>query len=945
MSGVRREFLGWSEPALPIAADWLLEKYGADMSALTMVLPGRRAGRRLIELLVQRAPAAWSPPQMATLAEVTDMLVDYPRPRAGVYQRALCWTMALQNRDSAELKQLLNEPPQPKDLQAWWKLAEMLDRLHSELAAESLTFADVLGNGIDGRPYLADSPAQETRRWQVLAQVQAAYAQALDDAGVCDHHLERTKALRVGNMQTPSTNLVLLGVASANRLQRQMLAHIAHQHTVTSLVVAPDRLANHFDDAGFLFVDAWQEFDLGFEDNQWSLVDSPEQQAEEVVRALHRWSGELAHDEVTLGILDAEHLPTIERHLAERGVPLRSPEGTLLSQSPPLRLLLAVADWLETRSFESFATLLRHPDVEDLCTAHLGAHDSVGALDRYFEKHLPHQVDGHWLEQTPLALAHKLLLEQLEELVSLKLAATSSWSARILHLLQAFYGHRELDRSRESDRKLALALQQLATAATEFAELGDSAAGRLPLSASQAIRLFVKPLLSAQIAPGRTATGSIEAVGWLELPLDDAPALIVTDFREGAVPAPLGSTVFLPESLRDKLHMANHAERLARDLYSTAVLLQSRVQASGKALFLCCRHRADGESLLPSRLLFHCEDDLLPARALAAFRELPSAARVAADDTLHGYVLPGPRDDLPETSEVFSASRLNTYLHSPYEYYLKYVCKARTRDDDARELDPLNFGNLMHKVLEDYGRDSDMREVCDASAIARHVHDRLEQRGLLLFGADMRPTIRLQLLQMRHRLQYFAERQAELMEEGWRIHAVEWKPPEENISLLFGDQSFLLQGQIDRIDRHTETGCWRIYDYKSGDKARAIKDVYKRRSNKWLDVQLPLYHYLAESLVGGRPSAGASDTVQLGYFNLPKSHKGEAIDLANWSADAISKMEEIVAEAVNGIRHGDFFDPDQKPPRDPRLAVLAGVGLLVPTDSRGDEEEDEEEAS
>ncbi len=942
MSGVHREFLGWSEPALPLAADWLLEKFGPDMSALTMVLPGRRAGRRLIELLVQRAPAAWSPPQMATLAEVTDMLVDYPRPRAGVYQRTLCWTMALQGCDPAQLQHLLSTPPQPNDLQGWWKLAELLDRLHAELAAEALTCADVLGNDLDGRAYLADSPAQETERWKVLAHVQNAYAQALDDAGVCDHHLERTKALRQGNMQTPATNLVLLGVASANRLQRHMLAHIAHQHAVTSLVVAPDRLAQFFDDAGFLFVDAWQDFDLGFEEDQWSLVDSPEQQAEEVVRALHQWSSDVAHDEITLGVLDADHLPTIERHLAERGVPVRSPEGTLLSQSPPLRLLLAVADWLESRSFESFAALLRHPDVEDLCTSHLGSHDSVGALDRYFEEHLPQHVDGRWLEQTPLALAHKLLLEQLGDLASLKEAPTASWSARILHLLQAFYGHRELDRSRESDRKLALALQQLASAATEFAELSDTAAGRLPLTAGQAIRLFVKPLLSAQVAPGRTATGSIEAVGWLELPLDDAPALIVTDFREGAVPAPLGSTVFLPESLRDKLRMANHAERLARDLYATAVLLKSRTQASSRALFLCCRHRADGEGLLPSRLLFHCEDDQLAARALAAFRELPSAARVAADDTLHGYDLPGPRESLPEPTELFSASRLNTYLFAPYEYYLKYVCKARTSDDDARELDPLNFGNLMHKVLEDYGRDQDMREVCEAQAIASYLHDKLEQRGLMLFGSQMRATIRLQLLQMRHRLLHFAERQAELMEEGWRIHAVEWQPPEGAVNLEFHDVPFRLQGQIDRIDHHAATDCWRIYDYKSGDKARAIKDVYKVKSGKWVDVQLPLYHYLAQSLVGGRPSAGTSDTVQLGYFNLPKSNKGDAIALAKWGSDAIDMMEKMVAEAVTGIREQDFFDPDQKPPRDPRLAVLAGVGLLVPTGPTGDDDEEED---
>jgi len=929
VSGVHREFLGWSEPALPQAADWLLKQYGADLAAVTVVLPGRRAGRRLMELLVQRAPAAWCPPNLATLAEVSDMLVAYPRPRVGAYQRILCWTLALQTCSHAELLCLLSTPPAENDWPAWWKLADLIDRLHVELAAEALTFADILGSDHQGRSFLAAAPAQEIERWKVLLQMQNSYGRALEDAGVCDPHLERAFALRQGHFVLPSTNLVLLGVASANRLQRQMISHLAQLHAVTSLVVAPHRLAHFFDDAGFLQVERWQGFDLGLEEQQWRLVDSPRQQAEEVVRAISTWSSELAHDEITLGILDADHLSFVEEQLAERGVPVRSPEGTALSQTPPLRLLLAVGAWMESQSFESFAALLRHPDVEDFCIAHLSAGDLVKALDDYFGDHLPQYVDGRWLQQTPLALAHKLLLEQLGELATLKQAPAATWSARFLALLQTFYGHRELDRSRESERKLAVALQQLATAAAEFAELGTSKGGRLPLTAGQALRLFVTPLLKSQVAPGRTADGSLEAVGWLELPLDDAPAVIVTDFREGAVPAPLGSTVFLPEALRTKLGMLGHEERLARDLYATTVLLKSRAQGKGRVLLLCCRHRSNGESLLPSRLLFHCEDERLAARAFSAFTEPPAATRFAADATLRPYVLPGPRQSLPEPAAVFSASRLNTYLYAPYEYYLKYVCKIRSSDDQARELDPLNFGNLLHKVLEEYGNCDHLKEVYNPTEIADYLNERTEEQALLLFGARMRPTIQLQLLQMRHRLAHFAKRQAHLMEEGWRIHAVEWTPPGDSVELNFGDTVFRLQGRIDRIDYQAATDRWRIYDYKSGDTAREVKKVLKR-NGVWVDVQLPLYHYLAQSLVGGRPSAGTGESVQVGYFNLPKSKKGDSLSLAAWDATAMEALENQVAEAVKGIRAHDFFNPDQKAPRDARLAVLAGVGLLVP---------------
>lgn len=943
MSGVQRNFLGWSEPALPQAADWLLAQYGADLSAVTVVLPGRRAGRRLIELLVQRSPSSWCPPKISTLAEISDSLVSYSRPRAGQYQRTLCWTMALQSCERLELEALMSSPPAENDFPGWWKLADLLDTLHKELAAEALTFADVLGSDLEGHINLADAPPQELQRWKVLTKVQNAFAEALENAGVCDSHLERASALRQGHMSLPGTNLVLLGVASANRLQRRMLGHLAQQQAVTALVIAPDRLAHFFDDAGFLAVEEWQDFDLGFEDQQWRLVDSPEQQAEEVVRHLHQWSGEVAHDEITLGILDPEHLPFVEKQLAERKVPVRSPEGTALSQTPPLRLLLAVTAWLESHSFESFAALLRHPDFEDVCVTHLSEGDVIAALDRYFEKHLPQVVDGRWLEATPLAKAHKLLLEQLGELATVKQAAVSTWSARFLALLQSFYGHRELNRSREPDRKLASALQQLAAAATEFAELGDTAAGQLQLTAGQALRLFVAPLVKAQVPPGRTDSGSLEAVGWLELPLDDAPALIVTDFRDGTVPAPLGSTVFLPEALRTKLGMLSHAERLARDLYATSVLLKTRAQGKGKVLFLCCRHRSNGESLLPSRLLFHCDEEQLAIRAQLAFTELPSAARLASDDTLHDYILPGPREALPKPTEIFSASRLNTYMYAPYEYYLKYVCGTRTSDDQARELDPLNFGTLAHAVLEDYGRCEELAEELAPAAIADYLNERLEEQALVLYGARRRSTIQLQLLQMRHRLAHFSQRQASLMDHGWRIHAVEWEPPENNVELNFQDTVFRLQGKIDRIDFNNETNRWRIYDYKSGDSARETSKVLKR-NGQWVDVQLALYHHLALSVVGGRPSAGSSASVQVGYFNLPKSKKGDPVNFAKWDSTAMLGLEQQVAEAVGGIRANDFFAGDQKAPRDKRLAVLAGVGLLAPAGSWFDGEDEEDGA-
>ena len=53
--------------------------------------------------------------------------------------------------------------------------------------------------------------------------------------------------------------------------------------------------------------------------------------------------------------------------------------------------------------------------------------------------------------------------------------------------------------------------------------------------------------------PPDVADDAVELLGWLELPLDDTPAAIITSFNEGFVPTSLNSDLFLPNELRRRL--------------------------------------------------------------------------------------------------------------------------------------------------------------------------------------------------------------------------------------------------------------------------------------------------------------------------------------------------------------------------------------------------------
>ena len=55
-------FLGWDRPALPSAVAWLCERFSVDaavdLSEVLVVVPGRQAGRRLTELLIDATDAS-----------------------------------------------------------------------------------------------------------------------------------------------------------------------------------------------------------------------------------------------------------------------------------------------------------------------------------------------------------------------------------------------------------------------------------------------------------------------------------------------------------------------------------------------------------------------------------------------------------------------------------------------------------------------------------------------------------------------------------------------------------------------------------------------------------------------------------------------------------------------------------------------------------------------
>jgi ATP-dependent helicase/DNAse subunit B len=190
--------------------------------------------------------------------------------------------------------------------------------------------------------------------------------------------------------------------------------------------------------------------------------------------------------------------------------------------------------------------------------------------------------------------------------------------------------------------------------------------------------------------------------------------------------------------------------------------------------------------------------------------------------------------------------------------------------------------------------------------------DRLDKIARETYGVDQRrPALRLQLEQARRRLKAFASRQAELFREGWRIAYAE-NDEEDRLAADFpvDDSSIELVGRIDRIDFNESTKTVRILDYKTADSAVEPNKAH-RKSDAWVDLQLPLYRHLWRQAVKKIP---AKCGIELGYFNLPKKEEKTEFALAEWDDATLAEADEKAREVIRLIRKNEFWPPQYPAP-------------------------------
>ncbi|MHB1157403.1 MAG: PD-(D/E)XK nuclease family protein [Phycisphaerales bacterium] len=989
---VNRIHLDWSRPALAAAAEVLADRYAQpDDRALAMnraiiALPGNRAGRRLLELLLEQAESRnlrLIPPRIVTAGALLDLLHTPPLPVADPIARRLAWSSALQQLNTDALAALVPQRPSSDDAGAWDALAQLVEKLHADLASERLTFADVPDKALRTLPHFADHA-----RWQSLAAAHRIYQQLLQHAGRIDPQDARLDAVAAHRCHCDH-DLHLIALAEMTGQLRAMLAQL--DTSITVLIHAPTSggkpglsesfpgasavLASEgFDDYGSLLPDFWHTYALPLSDDQIRIVSRPIDQAAAALQSLADRNAQYSADQITLGTPDPDVIPYLHQHLAAAGIPVRDAAGSPLPRTSPCRLLAVLASFLNEHRYSQFAALLRHPDITDYLASSspkpqdaasfpgaslpgdrhddtlLAIADWSSLLDHYYNDHLQARLTGNWLGDTTqrerlASLWHRIHPNLLAPLAGSR--PLSQWAQPLLDLLLLIFGRRELDRSDSADR---LILESCSVITDQLSQLADLPASLdQPADAARAINLILSELADKAVPP-EPLDPAVEMLGSLELHLDDAPVLIITGFNEGRFPQSLNADAFLPDTLRHALGLIDNHRRLARDLYQLAAILHSRPHVQ----IIAGRQSAEGDPLIPSRLLFTTgvtrlsgsgsptPDPQIARRILRFYHDdvsrpigeslLPGAAAKSA------FILP-PQPVLHRTQpfDYLRVTDFRAYLEDPYRFALARDLQLASLDDSAAELDAGSFGSLAHRVLDQFGR-SDIVHSTDIKTLQSWLTDALQDQVRRLLGHAPQPAIRIQTAQLQLRLLRFAEWHARWIADGWSVRHVELAFNEQRpAQLIVDDIPVALHGRIDRIDFHPATGRWAILDYKtsdSGDDPEAVHRTPAKNNKQWLDLQLPLYRHLFRTLV---PDAPVDDTarVMLGYIRLPRAPGLTGAAFAAWSPDELRQADDVAHRIVREIRQGRFaFDPLRKlrhPDFDP-FADLCGLNQFTDDD-------------
>ena len=906
---MERLFMGWDQSPLSRVVHHLfnLTAFRAldfiNLADTAILLPSGRAGRRLIELLVDQCAAmncTLIPPRIMMPGTIVEGLYGSGTTRLPdpMFER-LSWCQALERiapEAAAQLAVATGALTLP--LSARWALAETLMALHRELSAQRLS-CSIVSQRLVLDEMITQVPEFQRGWWQVLSEVSTHRDAILAEHGLLDRDSARWQILN-GPVSTPFHHLI---VACCPDLSEQAADAIRiFPNPVTILIHAPASLAEGFRDVGTVDSEFWQTYPVLMPEHQLHILADPRQEALEVLGYLAEIAPQVSVDSCTLAALSEESRRALHSQLKQSDIKFFDAEAPPPPFSTLASWLRAATDFARTGGREEGWRLLRHPHSRGLApTTEDALHCMLDTINEScVQSAIPLHGDPHiFPSSASVEAAFERLIGLLEPFQNGSPRPLREWLRPFAALFDGCNLTYHIDAATHRSLEALLDLVQ-------------ESPSSVPLTGSEVLGLM-SDAFSLVHTPETDSAPALDILGWLELHLDDAAHVAIAGMVEGAVPEVLNADPFLPNALRRELGLSSNESRMARDSYLLSALLASR----DTHLFLH-RHLPDGSQTLPSRLLYRNNptDTIERARrfftaATPSLRPAPSATHSPSLDSF--IAAHEPTDEIPLNLTI-PVTAIRLYNQCPYRFYLRHILKLEGTPEPLNELDRRLFGILIHQAIQALA-EFPLQDITHEMRLRDFLMSALDRAFLKLVGKHPSRAAHLQRESARQRIDDFTLWQIQTAMEGWYPFRTEFALDPAVTTELRSGRMITLTGRIDRIDRNEGSGDIRIIDFKTADKAPSVWS----KNGGWGDPQLPLYALLISRHPFFRDIC--PDHISLCHILVSGKQPVSPCE-PKLPQEGFVAVQELLDNALDGIAHGIFWPPQKNRMNDEYSAIL-----------------------
>jgi ATP-dependent helicase/nuclease subunit B len=399
-------------------------------------------------------------------------------------------------------------------------------------------------------------------------------------------------------------------------------------------------------------------------------------------------------------------------------------------------------------------------------------------------------------------------------------------------------------------------------AAAAFIAEAIEAGGVLDEIAPVSYPALLDALITGRVVRPRYGTHPRLSIwGLLEARLQQADLMILAGLNEGTWPPEGETDPWMSRPMRAAFGLPAPERRIGLTAHDFAQAFNA------PEVVLTRAERVDGTPTVPARWLVKLEKILTKFEIFlhgAAAEKLHWQAQLDAPATLDRTDRrPAPKPPLAARPRKLSVTQVETWMRDPYSVYARHVLRLREIDPIDAPPDRADYGIIIHRVLDDFGK-------AFPDALPADAFERLCALGHARFEATaIPPGVRAFWWPRFERIaRWFVASEAE-RRVGLNSIASEVKG---TLSLNGAAGPFELTAIADRIDRLAD-GTLRILDYKTGTAPRA-KEIAAGFA-----PQLPLEAAIAAA--GGFADIPAADVSALAFLRLTGSDPaGEVIPAA-----------------------------------------------------------------